>query len=185
MVDATSGATASDRAPGATADAVPAGLLDDERITVVGLFLESHAALVRRLDAHLRAETGMALATFEVLVRLGRSPLGRLRLTELGRQLSITTGGVTRLIDRIEAAGLLRRVPDPADRRAAFAQITEDGRDALERATEVHLGALQRYVVDPLEPGAYRSFGEAVRVLRDDLVGDPATRARPDRRPAP
>lgn len=150
--------------------------LDDERITVVGLLFETQAALVRRLDTHLRAATGMSLATFEVLVRLGRSPHGRLRLAELGRQLSITTGGVTRLIDRVEAAGLLRRVPDPADRRAAFAQITGEGRAALDRAIEAHLPALQRHVVDPLDPAGYRALADSLRVLRDTLTGDPATR---------
>lgn len=150
--------------------------LADDRITVAGLLFETEAALVRRLDGDLRAGAGMPLATFEVLVRLGRSPGGRLRLAELSRQLSITTGGVTRLIDRIEAAGLLRRVPDPADRRSAFAQITDQGTEALHRALAVHLRALQRDLVDPLDPVAYRSLADALRVLRDNLVGDPATR---------
>ncbi|MCY7343021.1 MAG: MarR family transcriptional regulator [Pseudonocardia sp.] len=156
-----------------------ADLLADERITVVGLLFEAQTALVRRLDTALRADAGMPLATFEVLIRLARSPGGRLRLTELGHQLSITTGGVTRLIDRIESGGLTRRVPDPTDRRAAFAEITADGLGALHRATEVHLRSVQRDLVDALDPGDYRALATALRVLRDHVSGDPATRVRP------
>ena len=159
--------------------AAPEDPLDDERLTTAGLLVETEAALVRRLDARLRADAGMPLSVFEVLIRLGRSPHGRLRLSELSRQLSITTGGVTRLIDRVEASGLLQRVPDPEDRRARFAQITDSGREALLRASDVHLPVLQRHLVDPLEPADYRALAAALRVLRDHLTGDPARRLAP------
>ena len=89
-------------------------ILDDRRITAIGLLVEAETALVRVLDEELRHGVGMPLSTYETLIRLGRSPGRRLRQIELSRQLSLTTGGVTRLIDRLEAAGLVRRTSSPA-----------------------------------------------------------------------
>ena len=151
-------------------------LLNDPRLTEAGLLIEAEAALVRRLDADLRAHGGMPLATFEVLVRLARSPDRRLRLSELSRQLSLTTGGVTRLVDRLEAQQLLRRTPDPSDRRGAYAQIADAGLRALQGALPVHLAALQRDLVEPLQGASYRAMSIAARALRDHLSGDPAAR---------
>jgi MarR family 2-MHQ and catechol resistance regulon transcriptional repressor len=152
--------------------------IDDPRITVAGLLIEAESALVRRLDAELRARADMPLATFEVLIRLGRSPGGRLGLSELGRQLSLTTGGVTRLVDRLEAQSLLSRVPDSADRRITHAVITRTGRSSLRRASAIHLEALQRDLVDPLSARDYAALARVARVLRDHLTGDPALRTR-------
>lgn len=172
--------TRSARPAAASEEPESAALLGDNRFTVMGLFFEAQSALERRLDHHLRAGTGMPLASFEVLIRLGRSPGGRMRQTEVVRQLSITTGGVTRLVDRIEGAGLLRRVPDPADRRATFVEITEAGRTALREALAVHIEALQADFVDPLSPEDYAALAQSLRVLRDHLVGDPADRIPAD-----
>lgn len=151
-------------------------LLDDPWLTDVGLLLEAQAALQRRVDAALRARAGMALPVFEVLVRLARSPRSRLRMSELSRQLSLTTGGITRLVDRIEADHLLRRVPDPTDRRVAHAQITDAGREALRRALLVHHDVVERDFVAPLGPTSHRALATASRSLRDHLTGDPAAR---------
>ena len=155
---------------------LPPSLLDDDRITAIGLLVEAESALVRVLDEELRRSAGMPLSTYEVLVRLGRSPGRRLRQVELSRQLSLTTGGVTRLVDRIEAAGLVRRTTSPTDRRASFAELTDTGAGALNRATEVHLASLQRHLVDPVGLDGLAALVGPLRRLRDSLVGDPADR---------
>ena len=149
-------------------------LLDDQRLTAIGLLVEAETALVRVLDEELRRDVGMPLGTFETLIRLGRSPDRQLRQVELSRQLSLTTGGVTRLIDRLEAAGLVRRTSCPADRRASYAQLTEVGLDALRRATEVHLVSLQRHFVDPLGADGLAALTAPLRRLRDLHFGEPA-----------
>lgn len=156
--------------------------LDDHRLTAIGLLVEAETALVRLLDEELRRDAGMSLGTYEALIRLGRSPDRRLRQIELSRQLSLTTGGVTRIIDRLEGAGLVQRIADAADRRGTFAQLTDHGHEALQRATEVHLASLQRHFVDPLGAGGLDALTAPLRRLRDALVGDPAQRvdgARP------
>lgn len=156
------------------APAPASDLLDDQRITVIGLLVEAGTAVVRVLDEELRRDVGMPLTTYETLIRLGRSPGRQLRQVELSRQLSLTTGGVTRLIDRLEAAGLVRRASCPEDRRASYAQLTEAGLAALRRATEVHLRSLQRHLVDPLGPDGLAELTAPLRRLRDAHLGDPA-----------
>ena len=156
--------------------APPHDTLADERLTAIGLLVEAEAALVRVLDEELRRDAGMPLSTYEALIRLGRSPGRQLQQVELSRQLSLTTGGVTRMIDRLERDGLVRRVSSPTDRRASYAQLTDTGLEAIRRATEVHLVSLQRHFVDPLGQDGLDTLIPSLRRLRDALVGDPAER---------
>jgi DNA-binding MarR family transcriptional regulator len=73
------------------------------------------------------------------LLRLARSPGQRQRLTSLARELTVTTGGITRLVDRAENHGLVRREPCPDDARGSFAVLTEEGRQRLRDALPDHL----------------------------------------------
>jgi MarR family 2-MHQ and catechol resistance regulon transcriptional repressor len=116
----------------------PLSASDDALITTFGRLIEAHGRLERRLGAELEARCDLPLAWFEVLVRLGRSDGGRLTMGALAAQVTLTTGGVTRLVDRMEAAGYVTRVPCPADRRVAYAAITKAGHRKLAEASEVH-----------------------------------------------
>jgi DNA-binding MarR family transcriptional regulator len=78
-----------------------------------------------------------------VLVRLSRSDDGQLTMGALAEQVTLTTGGVTRLVDRLEAAGLVARRPCATDRRIAYAAITDAGRAKLESAAELHAANLR------------------------------------------
>ena len=111
---------------------------DDALITTFGRLIEVHGRLERRLGAELEARCDLPLAWFEVLVRLGRSEDGQLTMGALAEQVTLTTGGVTRLVDRMEAAGYVARLPCPSDRRVAYAAITKAGRRKLAEASEVH-----------------------------------------------
>ena len=116
---------------------------DDALITTFGRLLEVQGRLERRLGADLQARVGLPHAWFEVLVRLARSDQGRLTMTTLAEQVMLTTGGVTRLVDRMDAAGLVERLPCATDRRVAYAAITEAGRAKLDEAAEVHAANLR------------------------------------------
>ncbi len=116
---------------------------DDALITTFGRLLEVQSRLERRLGAELEARCNLPHAWFEVLVRLGRSEDGRLTMGSLAEQVSLTTGGVTRLIDRMESAGLVARVPCPTDRRVAYAALTDAGRAKLDEAAPVHAANLR------------------------------------------
>ncbi|SNR67646.1 DNA-binding transcriptional regulator, MarR family [Blastococcus mobilis] len=75
-------------------------------------------------------------------MRLGRSEDCRLTMGSLAEQISLTTGGVTRLIDRMESAGYVQRVPCPTDRRVSYAALTDTGRAKLDEAAPVHAANL-------------------------------------------
>jgi DNA-binding MarR family transcriptional regulator len=129
--------------------------------------VEAHSRVMARLQQDLQVECGLQPTWFEVLLRLVRSPGGQLRMSELAAQVSFTSGGFTRLADRIEAAGLIERQPSATDRRAALAVITAEGRSVVERAAEVHLRGLQAYVWDHLSPEQITTWEHAARTVRD------------------
>ena len=116
---------------------------DDALITTFGRLVEVQGRLERRLGADLESRFGIPHAWFEVLVRLSRSEEGQLTMSALAEQVTLTTGGVTRLVDRMEAAGLIERRPCRTDRRVSYAAITDAGRAKLEEASEAHAANLR------------------------------------------
>ena len=140
--------------PASTKDAVVAlcpAMARDERIMLVGLLAETAARLQRTLGGSLESECGLPLAWYEVLVRIVRSPEGRLTMSEVADKTVYTSGGTTRLVDRIEEAGLLQRAKCPNDRRTVYVEITEAGAAALAGATEVHLSHIDAEVMVHLD----------------------------------
>ena len=121
----------------------PISAADDALITTFGRLVEVQGRLERRLGADLEAQCGLPHAWFEVLVRLARSENGQLTMGALAEQVTLTTGGITRLVDRMDAAGYVERLPCPTDRRVAFAAITRAGRKKLTEASEVHAANLR------------------------------------------
>ena len=134
---------------------------DDALVTTFGRFLEAQSTLERRLGAELEARCGLSLAWFEVLVRLGRSEGGQLTMSSLAGQVSLTTSGVTRLVDRMTAVDLVERVPCPTDRRVSLARLTEAGRSRLDEALPVHTTGLRE---------AFGGFSDADRETFDALL---------------
>ena len=95
-------------------------------------------AVMREIDRRLHREGLISLADYGVLITLVTAPGLRLRMSDLGAQRMLTPSGITRVVVRLEAQGFVRREPDPADGRAAFAALTRPGLDALRRAQVVH-----------------------------------------------
>lgn len=114
----------------------------DPLVTTFGRLLEAAHRLENRLGRDVESTSDLTLTTFEVLLRLSRSPDGALTMGELSDQLVLTTGGVTRLVDRMSAAGYLERRPCATDRRVLYAAITPAGRAALAPALRDHTAAL-------------------------------------------
>jgi DNA-binding MarR family transcriptional regulator len=95
-----------------------------------------HTRLLDYLASECERTTGMPAAWFEVLIKLRN---GEARMNELADALFLSRGGATRLIARMEEAGLVERHTPPSDRRATFAVITDAGREAVDRWLPVHL----------------------------------------------
>jgi DNA-binding MarR family transcriptional regulator len=143
-------------------------LLDDERLTLMGLLVEAHARLTRALGAELEAACGIPLTWYDVMIRLGRSPEGHLTMTQLAGEVSLTSGGITRLVDRIVDAGYVERGSCPTDRRTVYVSLTPEGRRVLEAATTEHLEGLERHLISKLDPAERAALEAALRKLRGD-----------------
>lgn len=141
--------------------------LDDPLLTTFGLFLEAHAGLTRELERRLERDCGLSVAWFEVLLRLARTPEHRLRMSDLAAQATLTASGLTRAVDRLAAAGLVRREACPTDRRVAYATLTDDGLARLEASVPVQLGHVRELVAGVLEPREIEALGAIMRKLRD------------------
>ena len=138
----------------------------DRRITTFGLFHEAHRRLTRAFDHSLAAHSGISSAFFEVLLRIGRSPGSRLTMSELACQLGLTSGGATRLVDRVVDAGLVARSSCPSDRRVQWVVLTPKGEQKLEDALVVHLEDLQHEMIDRLDADELSTLESALDKLR-------------------
>ena len=124
-----------------------ARLNEVERGAWVG-FLRAHHVLVGELDEELRREHGLPLTSFDVLVQLDMAPDGQLRMSELADAVLLSRSGLTRLVDRLESQGLLRRERCASDARGLFAEITDDGRAVFAEARRTHLDGVRRLFLE-------------------------------------
>ncbi|MGW4891574.1 MarR family winged helix-turn-helix transcriptional regulator [Kitasatospora sp. NPDC004240] len=120
----------------------------DRRILAFGHLLGAASRLEHILGRAIEAECGISHSVFEVLLVLGRAGEPGLPMREIGRERVLTTGGVTRLVDRMEAAGLVRRTQHPEDRRVQLVALTELGERTCVRAARVHAENVQHYFLD-------------------------------------
>jgi DNA-binding MarR family transcriptional regulator len=123
---------------------------DEARLTAWRAFLKAHASTVSAIERDLAAEGLVPLTWYDVLVALWEAPNHRLRLHELARQVVLSRSGLTRLVDRLETAGLLWREPCADDRRGAYAVLTEEGRAAQLRAWPVYARGIATHFADHL-----------------------------------
>lgn len=117
----------------------------EDQLAAWRAFLRAHATVVDRLDRELQGEQGLPLTWYEVLLHLRRAPDHRLRLSGLADRLVLSRSGLTRLVDRMVAAGLIERQVCRMDRRGAFAVLTQEGLSRLRRAAPVHLRGVQQH----------------------------------------
>ncbi|MET8082154.1 MarR family transcriptional regulator [Streptomyces sp. NPDC005303] len=117
------------------------------------------------LGRALEAECGISHLVFEVLLILGRAGEPGLSMRAIAQEQVLTTGGATRLVDRMEAAGLVERAEDPDDRRGRLVRLTPLGEETAVRASRVHLENIERYFVTPLPAADRERFAENLRIL--------------------
>lgn len=141
------------------------GRFDDPRITAMGLFIEVHKGLASALGG-LFTRHGVSGNDFDVLIRLARSPGQGLRMTDLAGQACLSTSGVTRVIDRLERAGLVRREACASDRRGYLTVLTDDGRRRLEEIVPSLSAGIEEHFTGVLPPDQLDAFLTALRTLR-------------------
>ena len=134
-------------------------LLDEEELAAWRGMLRAHAELVRELDAELAREHDMPLSSYEVLLFLDDSAEGRMRMSELADSVLLSRSGLTRLVDRLERQGLLRRERCESDARGFFAEITPEGRRAFAVARKTHLDGVRRLFLGRFSRDELRTLG--------------------------
>ena len=156
----------------------------DPRLAPWRAFLTAHALVSRRLDDDLRAEHQMTLAEYAALLQLAESPGRRLRMNQLADGIVLSRSGVTRLIDRLEADGLVARSHCASDGRGAEAVLTDQGLSRLRQASRTHLRGIEAYflgIVQPVDLDVLERSCDAIRqrVRSDDraeaaVAGEPS-----------
>ena len=154
---------------------------DDERITAWAAVLRVHAAVVPRLERELAA-VGMPLSWYDVLLELNSAPDRRLRMTELGARAVLSRERVSRVVDELERAGLVRRERNPDDGRSLLAVVTEEGRARLRAAAPTYLAGIARYFGDHLDVEEARVVGTALHRVAE--AQEPTTAPRRRSNPA-
>jgi DNA-binding MarR family transcriptional regulator len=138
-------------------------------------FLRAHALVTRRLESDLLAEQRLPLASYDVLVQLVEAPQRRLRMSELAERVLLSRSGLTRLVDRLEREGLVRREACDSDARGLFTVLTVEGLVRLREASPVHLRGVADHAVGRLdEDEAAALAGLLGRMLADDPLAESA-----------
>jgi DNA-binding MarR family transcriptional regulator len=142
--------------------------------------LQATMRSLQRIERAVEDATGLPMASIEVLVNIAFENDGRMRMSELADTLLLSRGGATRLVARLESAGLVAREIPPEDRRATFAVITDKGRKALEQGMPVLEQAVAANYLDHLDDDELRALRSAsLKILRvtgsncDWLVEEP------------
>jgi len=112
--------------------------LNDEELRTWRAFLRAHSTMLRRISLDLEEAELPPLTWYDVLATLRDAPDLRLRQVEIAERVLLSNSGLSRLIDRIEAKGLVERVQCDTDRRSLYVQLTDEGQEMLDRMWPVY-----------------------------------------------
>lgn len=139
---------------------------DDEIVTWWGLVIEGYLATQELLMSEIGERFDLPPASFDILLRLVRSPDGQMTMTKLANEAALSSGGFTKVADRLTKAGLIRREPCETDRRVTYATLTDHGRDIAEKAKHACADFLREHVLGPLGETESANLARAMRTLR-------------------
>lgn len=116
---------------------------DDPRLAAWRSLMELHMHLTSQFDIEFQEHSGIDISTYDTLLHTFEAGTDGIRMTDLSERLVVSKSGLTTMVDRLERRGLLRRVPDPADRRAVRVAITDDGYAVFRSAAKMHMASLE------------------------------------------
>ncbi len=144
---------------------------DDPALGVWRSFLQAHARLLRHLDEELQAAHGLSLAEYDALLQLANAPDRRLRMSALADRVLLSRSGITRLVDRMVADGMVERSACPTDARGSMAAITPQGVSQLRAASKTHLEGVRRYFLDVVSAEEQAVIQASLQRVSDGLTG--------------
>jgi DNA-binding MarR family transcriptional regulator len=110
--------------------------------------LEVHALVTQELDVQMRAEHGISVSAYEVLMFLDDAPEHRMRMSDIAERVLLTRSGCTRLVDRLVHLGYVTRSAAPTDGRGLYAELTDRGLDKVRAARVTHHEGVHRFFLD-------------------------------------
>ena len=158
-----------------TTAGAPFDLLTGEELRAWRGMLRAHALLTKALDHQLEAEHGIPLTSYEVLMYLQDAPGHKMRMSELASSVILSRSGLTRLVDRLERDGLIKRESCETDARGQFAKLTGAGAEKVAAARATHLEGVRRLFLDVLTPEQHERLG----AIWDTVVPGAARAAGP------
>ncbi|MEU0535681.1 MarR family winged helix-turn-helix transcriptional regulator [Amycolatopsis tolypomycina] len=138
---------------------------DDARVLAFGQLQGAANRLGYLLGRALERECGITHLMYEVLLIVGRTGDDGLTMRSIAQEQVLTTGGATRLVDRMEALGLVTRTASPADRRVQLVRLTSFGEETTVRASRVHVANVEQFFFRPLPDDHRERFTEDLRTL--------------------
>jgi DNA-binding MarR family transcriptional regulator len=129
--------------------------------------LQVSSAVLREIHRSLDAEDRIAITEFDVLITLDNAPGRAMRMTDLAGATMLSSGGMTRLVGRLEQRGFLLRTPDPDDARAFRATLTADGEKKLAEARRTHDAVLDRLITPHITPRDLHAMERALGGILD------------------
>jgi len=137
--------------------------LESSKGSAWALYLTAHAVLVEKIEQRFSAAGMPPFGWYDVLWGLERADGQRLRMHELAEKTVISRSNLTRLVDRLEAAGLVARERAPEDRRGAFAVLTADGKAMRRKMWPVYAAAIKEFFEDHISESQAAELGEMLR----------------------
>jgi len=140
------------------------------------------AGLLRHaVEQQLREAGGLSYVQFQLLARLGDSPTGSHRMTDLADSVVYSRGGLTYQAGLLERAGLVTRAPSPDDERSVMVAITDAGRERLAKVLPGHVEVLRRLLFQPLSRKDVEALAALLAPVRDHMRSTPPRSAAPRR----
>jgi DNA-binding MarR family transcriptional regulator len=125
---------------------------NDPRLRAWRSLMELHMQLTSLFDAEFQEQLNIDISTYDALLHVYEAGPEGIRMTDLSARLVVSKSGLTTVVDRLEKRGLLRRVPDPADRRAIRVAITDEGYALFRTAAKAHMASVEnnfsRHIAD-------------------------------------
>jgi DNA-binding MarR family transcriptional regulator len=158
-------------------DTVTASRLDGTALDAWRSYLQSHASIVRVLDAELAAAHGMTTRDYEVLLYLSQADGHHLPMSALAERTMLTRSGITRLVDGLVDSGLIQRVACPNDARVSYAQLTDLGYEKLREAGCTHVAGIRRLFLENFSPAEIDQLASLLSRLPGASTGGQCTAA--------
>ena len=156
-------------------DTITPSMLDGAALEAWRSYLQSHASIVRVLDAELDAEHWMTTRDYEVLLYLAQADGRQLAMSALAERTMLTRSGITRLVDGLVQAGWIERVACPNDARVSYAQLTDDGYAKLREAGCSHVTSIHRLFLEHFTPQEIDQLASLLRRLPGAAPGGSCT----------